>query len=157
MNPLLWNLILTMAWVLLTGNFSLPNLLLGLLIGYLIISFAQVTVGPVNYARKVLHAIAFAVLYLKEVLLANVQIAIDILTPRMRARPCIVAIPLGDRSDAEITLLASLLTMTPGTLSLDVSDDKKTLFIHAMYVRDVEELRRHVQRNFGDPVAELMR
>ena len=68
-----------------------------------------------------------------------------------------VAIPLDAETDAEITLLANLITLTPGTLSLDVSDDRRVLYIHAMYVDDVEELRRSIKDGFEKRVMELLR
>ena len=72
-------------------------------------------------------------------------------------RPGVVAIPLDAETDAEITLLANLITLTPGTLSLDVSDDRRVLYIHAMYVDDVEELRRSIKDGFEKRVMELLR
>ncbi len=60
-------------------------------------------------------------------------------------------------SDVEITLLANLVTLTPGTLSLDVSEDRSTLFVHAMFVDDPDVLRREIKHGFERRVLELLR
>ena len=77
------------------------------------------------------------------------------MTPQQRMRPAIVAIPLDVRRDFEITLLANLITLTPGTLSLDVSSDKRVLYVHSMYVDDIDAFRREIKNGFERRVKEL--
>ncbi len=69
----------------------------------------------------------------------------------------IVAIPLDAKTDREITLLANLITLTPGTLSLDVSEDRRFLYVHAMFVEDVESFRDSIKNGFERRLLELMR
>jgi multicomponent Na+:H+ antiporter subunit E len=73
--------------------------------------------------------------------MANLKVAFDIITPKDYMSPGIIAFPLDAKSDLEITLFANLLTLTPGTLSLDVSSDKKILYVHALYVKDADSFR----------------
>lgn len=94
------------------------------------------------------RALGFFLFYLREVLLSNAQVAYDVLTPRFRMRPAIVAIDLEDISDQELIALANLITMTPGTLSIDVSDDHRQLFVHAMYVDDLKKFQRDLEQDF---------
>jgi multicomponent Na+:H+ antiporter subunit E len=94
--------------------------------------------------------------YIWEVVLANVRVAIDVMTPRHRMKPGVVGIPLGDLTDTQLIVLANLVTMTPGTISLDVSPDRKTLYLHALYVDDLEQFRRGVEREFVNRVRELV-
>src|SRR5699024_7238650 len=68
-----------------------------------------------------------------------------ILTPPWHMKPGVIALPLEARTELEITLVANLISLTPGTLSLDVSDDRKVLYIHAMFLDDEEELRRNLK------------
>lgn len=82
------------------------------------------------------------VFFLYEVVLANLRVAFDVLTLQHFMRPGIVAIPLEARTDLEIALLANLISLTPGTLSLDVSSDRKFLFVHAMYLSDPGSFKR---------------
>jgi multicomponent Na+:H+ antiporter subunit E len=69
----------------------------------------------------------------------------------------VVAVPLDAESDVEITLLANLVTLTPGSLSLDIAPDRSCLYVHAMFVDDVEQLRRDVKEGFERRVLELLR
>jgi multicomponent Na+:H+ antiporter subunit E len=73
--------------------------------------------------------------------------------------PGVVAIPLDARTDTEITLLANLITLTPGSVSLDLSEDRRVLYVHAMYIDggDVEAYRRSVKEGLERRVLELLR
>jgi multicomponent Na+:H+ antiporter subunit E len=83
--------------------------------------------------------------------------AYDVVTPGFHMRPAVVAVPLDVETDLEITLLANLITVTPGSFSLDVSDDRKVLYVHAMYVDDPDEYRREIKEGFERRVLELLR
>jgi multicomponent Na+:H+ antiporter subunit E len=94
--------------------------------------------------------------YAWEVVLSNVRVAVDVVTPRHRMKPGVVGIPLGDYTDTQVIVLANLLTMTPGTISLDISRDRKTLFVHAMYIDELEKFRRGIERDFVKRVREVV-
>jgi len=81
------------------------------------------------------------------------------LAPASYVCPGVVAIPLEARTDAEITLLANLITLTPGSVSLDLSEDRRVLYVHAMYIDggDVEAYRRSVKEGLERRVLELLR
>ena len=89
--------------------------------------------------------------------LANLRVAFDVVTPTSYARPGIVAVPLDARTDVEITLLSNLITMTPGSLAIDVSDDRTVIYVHAMFVDDPDELRREIKEDLERRVLELLR
>ncbi|TFH88681.1 Na+/H+ antiporter subunit E [Billgrantia azerbaijanica] len=138
-----WNLLLGFAWVVLSGDFSGRNLLAGLTFGYLVLALLQPQVPALaGYAQRLPRLIAFVGFFLKELLLANLKVAFDVVTPPWYMQPGVIAMPLTAKSDFEIALVANLISLTPGTLSLDVSDDRKVLYIHAMFLDDEEELRR---------------
>lgn len=109
------------------------------------------------YFRKMPKAIMFAAFFIKEVLAANMKIAYDILTPRYYMRPTVIALPLDVKSDLEITLLACMISLTPGTLSIDVSDNRKTLYIHALYIKhnDIERVKFNIKDGFEKRLLEL--
>jgi multicomponent Na+:H+ antiporter subunit E len=88
------------------------------------------------------------VFYAYEVMVANLRLAWDVVTPRHRLRPGIVALPLELEQEWEIILLVNLITMTPGTMSLDLSPDRKTLYVHAMYLEDADSMRRELKDKF---------
>lgn len=78
--------------------------------------------------------IVFLILYfIKELIESAVRVFIDVMTPGVPGSPRFVAMPLDAKTDLSITLTANLITLTPGTLSVDVSDDRRYLLVHAMY------------------------
>lgn len=101
--------------------------------------------------------LSFLLFYIKEVILANLKVAWDVVTPVHRSNPGFIALPLDAKTDLEILVLANLISMTPGTLSLDISTDRKVLYIHAMYLDDAEELKRILKRDFESKVMALFR
>ena len=72
-------------------------------------------------------------------------------------RPAILAIPLDVKTDLEITAFANLITLTPGTLSLEVSEDRKTLYIHAMYVDDINLFKERLKKGLERRLLQVLR
>ncbi|MDX9760046.1 MAG: Na+/H+ antiporter subunit E [Bacteroidota bacterium] len=97
----------------------------------------------------------FALFYAWELLLSNLRIAHDILTPRHRFRPGIVRVAVPELTDRQMLVLNNLITMTPGTLSLDFSADRRTMYLHCMYIDDPERLRRDVLDSFVCRIREI--
>ncbi|GET30542.1 Na+/H+ antiporter subunit E [Prolixibacter sp. SD074] len=104
---------------------------------------------------KIVQVIVFAGFYLWELLKANLVLAYDILTPVHHMKPGIVEIPLDLKSDSEIITLVNLITMTPGSLSLDVSEDRKRLYVHVLYLKDPEAYREEVKTGLEKRVKEV--
>ena len=104
---------------------------------------------------RLLRAVGFIMFYLKEVISANLRIARDILSPHLDASPGVIAVPLDELSDLQMMALSNLITMTPGTLSLDISDDRRSLYVHAMYVDDPEMLRREIKDGYEKKIKEI--
>ena len=146
MTGAIWNLLLGLACVLLSGDFSGLNLLVGMIFGYIALLLIEPQVdGLKGYPARVPRFIGFLGFFIKELVQANLRVAFDILTPPWHMQPGVIALPLSARTEMEITLVANLISLTPGTLSLDVSDDRKVLYIHAMFLDDEEELRRNLK------------
>lgn len=106
-------------------------------------------------SRRFLLLIRFALFYLWELLLSDLRVAHDILTPRNRFRPGVIAVPLPELSDRQLIVLSNLVTMTPGTITLDVSEDRRTLFMHCMYIDDPERLRREILESYVHRIREI--
>lgn len=157
MTILLWNLLLAILWMLATGQFTPGNLLVGFLLGFLALWISRPAFGPQRYFWRVWKALGLIAFFLKELVLANLRVAHDVVTPRLYMQPAIVAIPLDAATDVEITMLANMLTMTPGTLSLDVSPDRRTLYIHAMFAGDTDAVRREIKEGFERRILEVLR
>jgi multicomponent Na+:H+ antiporter subunit E len=157
MTGFLLNLVLAIVWALLAGSIDLANLVVGFLFGYAVLWLVQPVLGKTSYFRRVPQAARFVGYFLMELVIANVVVARDVLSPRPRRRPGVVAVPLDARTDAEITFLSIVILLTPGTLVLDVSEDRTKLFVHAMFLDTPEELCRQVKDGFERRVLELMR
>jgi len=151
------NVLLALAWVALTGEFSPSNFIVGFLLGYVALWITQRLRGRTVYFKKFRQVIGFGFYFLWELFKANLRVAYDVLSPRQRIVPGIIAVPLDAKTDAEITIFANLITLTPGTLSLDVSEDKKVLYIHAMYVEDVNEFKRELKDGLERRLLEVLR
>lgn len=157
MKTFVWNLVLALAWLPVTGNVSAGNFLLGFVVGYAALWISLGRPGRTSYFRKVARLVRFSAYFLGEMVSSTLRVAADVVTPTHHMRPAVVAVPLDVETDVEITLLASLVTLTPGSLALDVSSDRGILFVHVMYVRDVEDARRRIKEGFERRVLELMR
>jgi multicomponent Na+:H+ antiporter subunit E len=153
------NIFLPFVWMALTGTFTLANYVLGFLVSSIVrwITRPPGEIAFFIYLERLRRWFVFLLFFHWELTIASLRVVYDILTPRHRMRPAIIAVPLDLRTDSEITLLANLITLTPGTLSLDISPEKDILYIHAMYVDDVEEFRRNIKNRFEKRVKEVMR
>ena len=137
MNYFAVNIGLALAWAALTGGFSTGRLAMGFVLGYVMLGFVERMQGQVSYTRKGFAFIAFVLYFLKELAKANVEVAWDVITFwEDKSHPRLMAIPVEAESDLELTLLANLVSLTPGTLSLDVSPDRRHLYVHAMFAED---------------------
>ena len=101
-----------------------------------------------RFASRTRHALALAVFFGWELILANVRVALDVMRPRTSIRPAVVGIPLDVTSDAEILLLSTLINITPGSVTIDLSDDRRTLYVHVMHMKSAEETRRDIKGGF---------
>lgn len=106
-------------------------------------------------ARKLVLIVEFLAFFLYELVLANLRLAYDSLRPTRQLRPGIIAVPLDLETDWEITVLSNLITLTPGTLSLDVSPDRKTIYVHAMNASNIEKARAEIKDGMERRVKEL--
>ncbi|MFT4610543.1 MAG: multicomponent Na+:H+ antiporter subunit E [Cellvibrionaceae bacterium] len=141
-----WNILLAAAWVLMTGSFEFLNYVFGFTIGYTVILLMSRSVSALtDYPRRLPRAIYFLLYFIGELIKSNVKIAFDIITPTFLGKPGVIGIELEAKTNLEITLVANLISLTPGTLSLDVSANKKILFVHAMYLIDEDEVRAELK------------
>jgi multicomponent Na+:H+ antiporter subunit E len=96
-------------------------------------------------------------IFIKELLLSNIAVLKVIIKPKLDIQPGIFALPTVLKKDWEITLLSSLITLTPGTLVVDISDDNRTLYIHAMDASDAEAAISSIKNTFEKAILEVSR
>lgn len=151
------NLVLALLWAMANGEVTLLTLGSGFLVGMLVLHLVGPVLGDSRYALRFLGAIGLIVFFLYELLLSSVRVAIDVLRPAFTMRPAIIEVPLDVQDDVQITMLANLISLTPGTLSVDVSDDKRNLYVHAMYGDDPDAEVKRIKRSFERRIQEVFR
>ncbi|MFW5707829.1 MAG: Na+/H+ antiporter subunit E [Bacteroidota bacterium] len=92
-----------------------------------------------RFIIRIFRSILFLVYYLKELIVSSLYVAWDIITPTDLMKPGIVEVPVDLKNDTAIIAFANLISMTPGSLTMDMSPDKKKIYIHAMYLHDKQE------------------
>lgn len=159
MNAVLLVIGLACGWALVTGSLTFINLVLGAIVGTLALLLLRDRLGGPPVLSRLARILALALLFIRELLLSAIRVAILALTPNLKAQltPAIIAFPLAATSDAEIALLANLITLTPGTLSLDVSADRQVLYIHVLSLKDRDSLVRGIGQGFETKVIEVFR
>lgn len=159
MSLILLTIVLALGWAAATGSFTLPNLLLGAAVGALSLAVVRQFVSSPRLLPRAARVVGLAWTFLVELVLSALRVARLVIRPDVNAhiRPAIVAFPLTAKTDAEITLLANLVTLTPGTLSIDVSEDRRFLYIHVIHLTDRQAFIRELASGFERQVTEAMR
>jgi multicomponent Na+:H+ antiporter subunit E len=141
------NIALAFAWAALTASFTLPSLIVGYALGYGALWLAQPLYGGSSgYFGRTWRSIRLAVLFLYELIVSSIVVVWDVLTPEHKSRPQILEMPLEVESDFAILLVTNLISLTPGTLSLDVTPDRRRLIVHAMFADDPEAVIAGLKR-----------
>lgn len=104
---------------------------------------------------NIIDFIIFILFYLKELVKANFHLARDILSPNMRISPGIVKINIRANSDNRILVLFNLITMTPGSLCMDISDDRKSIYVHGMYIKDRDSFEAEIKEGIEKKIMEV--
>lgn len=157
MNVLVTNLFLALVLASLLDRLTLDGLLVSYAVGFLLLYWLRPLFGATSYFQKVPQTLSFLLFLLKDILHSNLRVAREVLSFRRRARAGFVAVPLTVKSDFEISFLVSLITLTPGTMGVDVSGDRKVLYVHTMFVTTPDEVRAAIKEGLERRVLELFR
>ena len=138
---------LTFVWVSLWGDLSVGNVLAGAAVGAALVSaFPDALPRPGGRLRP-WPALVFAGYFAWRLVVANAVVAWEVLTPdNTSVREGIVAVPVDECSDAVVTVIANAISLTPGTLTIEVRRDPTVLFVHVLHLRSIEHTREEVQR-----------
>ena len=156
-NRFVSNLLLTFVWVALTGDFTFQNYLFGFIVNFFILWVITRGDSDARYFTLLPKLVAFFLYFLWELFKANLQVAYEVVTPHYRMKPGIVKVPLTVQSNLGITFLANMISLTPGTLSLDVSNDKKVLYVHSMYITNKQEFIEGIKNGFEKRILEILK
>ena len=144
--------ILTLVWLFL-NDFSIGHLVLGFILSMGI----RWLVAPMSddhpRVKKPIRAVRYTLIVLWDILLSNFEVAVRVLSPNSSLRPGVVALPLDLEGEFPLSILASTISLTPGTVSIDFSEDMKWLYIHVLHMKTEEEVIDSIKQRYE---AELM-
>ena len=135
------------VWVALWEDWSPGNALTGLALGVLVVGMFTVdrTAGPAFRFRPLRFA-AFVAYFTWKVLEANVVVTLQVLRPRRRTREAIVSVPVTDTSDTVLAILSNAISLTPGTLIIEIDHDPAVLYIHVLHLESIAQVRYNIFR-----------
>lgn len=163
------NFFLAITWMTLQRSFTFSDFAVGFALGFGIIALTQVALREQvvetarfqrpqdigHYPQRVWKLLSFGAFAIWSIIKSNIDVARIVLRPRLNINPGIIAIPLEVQSETGITLLANLITLTPGTVTIDVSVNRDTLYVHCIDIQDADALRDDIKQNFERRVLEL--
>ncbi len=153
-NPGL-SVMLLAVWLLLNNTIAPGHIVLGGIIAFIIPLLARPLMTPRPRARSVILVVRYFLVLLVDIVRSNIEVAILICGPMHALRPTMLAIPLDLQDDLTITLLASTISLTPGTVSAEVSSDKKWLYVHALHIGNDEDLVGEIKERYERPLKEI--
>ena len=157
MVTLFTGLVFAVVWAAVTGSLSPLNLVLGFLLGLIALWIIRRDFAGTPTVVRPLKLLSLLVLFARELALSAWRVAVLVASPKMDLRPGIFAYPLKVDRDIEITLLANLITLTPGTLSVDVSEDRRFLYVHALDCSDPAAAKQDIATGFERKILEALR
>ncbi|MFC0261088.1 Na+/H+ antiporter subunit E [Fontibacter flavus] len=151
------NILLAVVWLFATGTLTEENFVFGFLISFGILWIITVNRKDNKYFTILPNVVLFLFYILWKIVLANLQTVKESLYSKSKLSPAIIKFPLEAESNLEITFLANLICLTPGTMVLDVSDDKKVMYVHVIHCEDNKSFIQGVKKDFEKRLLELMR
>ncbi|WP_296897145.1 Na+/H+ antiporter subunit E [Thiohalocapsa sp.] len=151
------NLLIAVGWGAVSGSFAAIDLLLGYAGGFVALWLTRPLFGPSPYFRRTFGAIGLVVFFLYELVRSSIAVVWDVVTPEIHSRPRMVRMPLDCTDETQIMLTANVISLTPGTLTVDVSPDQRELVIHAMFAEDPDEVVHDLKRGLERRVMEALR
>lgn len=151
---LLVNVLLAMLWIFFWGDLSLYTLAVGFALGYSVLYLFTRVVDPTMlrdaYGQRIRDLVCFGWYFLRLLVRSNWETAVEIVTPGINVTPRIIRYDVTGMSDLRITTLSNAITLTPGTLVVDLRDDaaksKRWLYVHCLYAVDRHEAYRDLHR-----------
>ncbi len=157
---LLYSFLLGLVWCFVHGTISINNFIVGLILApFVIRPFRELynfdeNISYRNVAGHIPALIRYFIVLAIEIMKANIMVAKIVLQPKIDIRPGIIAVPVRTKTDVGITAIANTITLTPGTLTIDVSDDKKVLYVHSIDATDPEDISGSIRDGLEKYVLE---
>ncbi|MDQ0254314.1 multicomponent Na+:H+ antiporter subunit E [Evansella vedderi] len=152
---ILLNIGIAFLWILLRNDFTVIDFLVGYFIGFIMLFVLRGLLNFEFYGRRVYAFFKLIVLFIYKLILANIDVIKIVLSPKMDIRPGIIAVPTDLDTEWEITLLATMISLTPGTLSMNFSENGKTIYVHFIHIEDKDEAIKEIHDSFEKAILEV--
>ncbi|AUD13519.1 MULTISPECIES: Na+/H+ antiporter subunit E [unclassified Planococcus (in: firmicutes)] len=153
----LLNFFLALVWMFMTVSFTPSGFVIGFLIGLGIIVLMRRFFSKRLYILRVWALISLFLLFLRELFMSSIQVLSIVIRPKMNIKPAIFEMETELSDDWQITLLSALITLTPGTLVIGISEDQKRLYIHALDFEDIDSAVSSIKNTFERAILEVSR
>ena len=160
MKPRWWahpvlSLLLAATWLLLQQSVAVANLITAAMLGLVVPRLVHGFLGAGIVPRSWLAALRFAFVVLWDIVLSNITVARLVLSPTARARPAWVVVPLTLRDPTAITLFATVITTTPGTVSCVVDEERHFILVHALDCHDPVAMAARMKERYEQALREI--
>lgn len=152
---LLNNFLLAVIWVIATGVATAENFIFGFIIGLGILWITATKKSERKYFTIIPKLGYFALFLIWKIIISNITTVKESLYSKSRLEPGIVKVPLALKDDFQVATLANLVSLTPGTMVMDISDDKKAMYVHVMHLEDKDKFIRELKEDFENKLIEL--
>nr|WP_309100305.1 Na+/H+ antiporter subunit E [Fredinandcohnia onubensis] len=154
---LVLNIFIAVSWMFISNSYDFGAFFGGYLIGLFLIFILRRSFSHRFYLHNVWAVIKLILIFFRELVLSNYAIMKVVVKPKLDIKPGIFALPIQVEKDWEIMVLSNLITLTPGTLVMDISDDKKLIYVHAMDLQDADEAIDSIKSTFEKAIMEVSR
>lgn len=149
------SLLLLIVWLLMNNSVSAGQILLGAIFALLIPMGTSSMRKHQPTLKKPVTAVKYLLMLMGDIIVSNVEVAIQVLGPVRKITPGFIAVPLDITQDLPITLLASSISLTPGTVSIEVSEDKQWLYVHVLNLVDEAATIANIKQRYESPLKEI--
>ncbi|WP_042199917.1 Na+/H+ antiporter subunit E [Paenibacillus camerounensis] len=154
---ILLNFMIAFLWMFLNNDWTASGFIVGYVLGILVLFGLRRFFEGRLYLGKGWAIIKLAALLLRELVVSSYIVVKAVLRPNLDIRPAILMYTTELKSDWEVAVLITLLCLTPGSVVLEVSKDNRTLYIHAMDIKDAEQFRDNIRNTFERAILEVSR
>lgn len=150
------SLLLALVWLLLQQSLAVPQLLTAVVLGVVVPWMVAGFLGPANRVHDWGRLLRFVAIVLWDIVVSNMTVARIVLDPRSRPQPAWVRVPLDTRHQLGMTLLATIITTTPGTVSCVVDEERGEIVVHALDCDDAEAMAQQIKARYEAPLRRIL-
>ncbi|MFA1643774.1 Na+/H+ antiporter subunit E [Chryseomicrobium imtechense] len=154
---ILLNVFIAFVWMFLSNSFSAATFIIGYILGLVMLFMLRRFFSTRFYMERVVAVAKLLLLFLKELIVSNIAVLRVILKPKMDIKPAIFELETKLTEDWEITLLSMLITLTPGTVVINISEDRTKLYVHTLDLEDVDNAVNSIRNTFEKAIMEVSR